>query len=195
MCKAITFPLGKGKDAIIDADDWPLVSRYRWGAVGPSPRGKTQYVVTPGRGRREKPLYLHHLLMQPPPHIEVDHLNGNGLDCRRANMELVTHAENCRRAYHPPTPPPELDETTLERRTILPTIIRKPLPPLHRGSVIVLEGVYRDPASGRWCFRVQSSVETIEKSGFATPDDATAACLATYEDIFGKYPARIKVFG
>lgn len=48
-------------------------------------------------GRRVT-VYLHREIMKPGPGLEVDHKNGNGLDCRRSNMENVTHAENVKRA-------------------------------------------------------------------------------------------------
>jgi hypothetical protein len=45
-------------------------------------------------------LSLHRFLLDPPDHLEVDHINGDGLDCRRSNLRLATrqqNASNCRR--------------------------------------------------------------------------------------------------
>jgi hypothetical protein len=41
-----------------------------------------------------KHILLHRFLMNAPAHLQVDHINGNRLDCRRSNMRLVTEAQN-----------------------------------------------------------------------------------------------------
>lgn len=47
------------------------------------------YLPKPGGGTR----FLHRVLLGEPP-CEVDHRNGNGLDNRRSNLRLATHAQN-----------------------------------------------------------------------------------------------------
>ena len=37
---------------------------------------------------------MHRLILDAPHHLDVDHVNGNGLDNRRCNIRLCTRAQN-----------------------------------------------------------------------------------------------------
>lgn len=72
--------------ALIDDTDEETVLAHRWFFDG-------MYAATKVGSRN---LRLHRLLNPDAGELEVDHINRDKLDCRRANMRLVTHAENCR---------------------------------------------------------------------------------------------------
>lgn len=79
-------PLGNGQFAIVDDEDFELVSRYRWHIL-PYPKvGGGGYAVTKMR--------MHRLILNAPPEFFVDHINGDPLDNRRSNLRLCTNAQN-----------------------------------------------------------------------------------------------------
>ena len=72
----------------LDDVDLALVGPFRW--FGDA-RGRTVYAVASDYDRKR--IYMHRLVISAPRGLEGDHINGNGLDNRRANLRLVTRAE------------------------------------------------------------------------------------------------------
>jgi hypothetical protein len=85
----VIIPITKGCAIIVDADDAPSVSKRKW-HLKENVSGN-QYAVTCING---KSVRLHRMLLQASTFMEVDHINGNGLDNRRANLRVCIHSQN-----------------------------------------------------------------------------------------------------
>lgn len=84
--------LTKGKFALVDDDDFELVSHWHWYA---QPGVRTWYAQRAIRKHgHSTSISLHRFLLNPPPGLQIDHINGDGLDCRRCNMRLATNQQN-----------------------------------------------------------------------------------------------------
>ncbi len=79
--------LTRGKVAFIDDDDYERVSAHKWHAA----TGVRMRWYAASRSGRMR---LHRFLLNAPNGMQVDHLNGNSLDCRRANLRLASHSQN-----------------------------------------------------------------------------------------------------
>lgn len=79
------------KQVLIDEDDILLVAEYSWHLI--RRRGRQAYVGAM-LYHGASPIYLHRLVMNAPPGVEVDHINGDGCDNRKANLRLCTSQEN-----------------------------------------------------------------------------------------------------
>ena len=77
-----------GEIVLVDEDDRALLEEHNWHVY--RRRHRTSYVQRPG----SPVVYLHREIMSAGPGEVVDHINGNGLDNRRANLRLCTPAEN-----------------------------------------------------------------------------------------------------
>lgn len=96
--KKITLSKGKYKTfAIIDDEDFERVNLYSW-SVDFSRSVHTAYAETNIKkpNGKKTTLYLHRLILNPGPNLEVDHINGNGLDNRKENLRVATRNENAR---------------------------------------------------------------------------------------------------
>ena len=88
--------LTRGKFALIDEADLEKVSIGSWCA---SPSGKTWFAMhSMSVGGRVRPQTMHRLIMDAPTDMDVHHINGNGLDNRRSNLQLCTRSETTARA-------------------------------------------------------------------------------------------------
>lgn len=91
----IEIPLTQGKVALIDDEDYELVSRYKWCT---HKRWNTHYAITTNIRKpdgRYTSLYMHRLILGlSDPRTKADHINGDGLDNQRKNIRVATHAQN-----------------------------------------------------------------------------------------------------
>jgi hypothetical protein len=85
-------PLAAGVHALVDASDLALVEQFGW-SLDSTSRYAVAYFDPLDHARC---LRMHRLIMQPRPDQVVDHINGDGLDNRRANLRICTQAENAR---------------------------------------------------------------------------------------------------
>jgi hypothetical protein len=85
-----TIPLTQGKQVMVDDEDYESLIRWKWcyanatAVRGLGPRGKQRLI------------YMHRQIMDPPEELYIDHINGDRLDNRRSNLRICTHAENQR---------------------------------------------------------------------------------------------------
>ena len=74
----------------IDNDDFYKIKDYKWSVYK---YGINYYAST---SDKNKTIYMHRLIIDPPENMDVDHINNNGLDNRKDNLRICTRAQNSR---------------------------------------------------------------------------------------------------
>lgn len=148
-------PLTKGYEAIIDADDVPLVEGYTWKAFVDKRR---VYATTEIGGRKNKTgIRMHRLIMGAPKGVDVDHIDHNGINNRRANMRLCTRSENLQNQRK------RLDNTS------------------------GFKGVNYYKRTGRWRAYIMRDSKEQHLGYFDTPEEAHSAYCKASKEIHGEY--------
>jgi len=84
--KTKKIPLTQGKFALVDAEDYERLMKYNW-----------QTMYDDGRWRACRPsnktIYMAHEIMGSPRGAELMYKNHDGLDCRKANLQIASHSE------------------------------------------------------------------------------------------------------
>ena len=144
----IRIPLTKGKYALIDEEDYELVSPHAW-RVNITPH--TAYAITHVRRPDGKftTLSMHRLIMRPERNLTVDHIDFDGLNNTRANLRICSQSQNIahRRAGR------------LSKAGF-------------KGVIRILPPDYVTP---RWVARIKANGIRIELGKFLAPEEAARA--------------------
>lgn len=87
---------GRDKFVIVDASDYEWLSQWKWYAL--ACWGGRLYAVRqvfdPSKKRRQSYMWMHRLILDAPAELQVDHIDGDGLNNTRGNLRLATRAQN-----------------------------------------------------------------------------------------------------
>ncbi len=86
----IEILLTQGKVALIDDEDYELVSQYKWYAHN----RHGYWYATHTDNKNKKVISMHRLIMGVPKEKLVDHQNRNTLDNRKENLRICTRSQN-----------------------------------------------------------------------------------------------------
>lgn len=92
MSGKMKIPVGHDRFAYVDNEDYRYINSFKWCS---RKQGRTFYArrqVKTERGKRA--MEMHRFIMNPGPGLEIDHIDGNGLNNSRSNLRIVTHAQN-----------------------------------------------------------------------------------------------------
>lgn len=88
------IPLTQGQVALVDDEDFERVMQSRWqaGRRHNDMFYASRYVyLGPHHYTRE---LLHRFILNAPPDKQVDHIDGNPLNCVRSNLRIASHGDN-----------------------------------------------------------------------------------------------------
>ncbi len=86
--------LTKNKYALVDGDLFDELNRFNWCVV---PSGRTSYAMRNAKvdGDKYKAIKMHHAILGVPEKgMEVDHIDGDGLNNQRKNLRWATKNQN-----------------------------------------------------------------------------------------------------
>ena len=87
------IPLSKGYVAIVDDEDYDYLMQWKWSTTmcRDKPYARRNEWISP---KKLRTLHMHRFITQAPAGMCVDHINGDSLDNRRANLRICTNQQN-----------------------------------------------------------------------------------------------------
>lgn len=103
MNEVVEIPLTRGFVALVSPEDAEWIKQFKWCA---RPQGNLCYACRKKPGTVGTHLHMHREIMKPPPDMEIDHIDHNGLNNTRGNLRICTRAQNAANMRPPRKEPP-----------------------------------------------------------------------------------------
>jgi hypothetical protein len=84
------IPLSQSKVALVDDDDFEQLNQWKWYAK----KGSLTFYAVRHVPNSKKIIRMHREIMPVPTDMEMDHIDGNGLNNQKINLRVVNHREN-----------------------------------------------------------------------------------------------------
>jgi hypothetical protein len=151
--------LTKGKESVVSEEDFEYLNQWRW-CTHSYNYGMRNITL---KGGKSQATYIHRLVMERilghpiPEGMQIDHINGNGLDNRRENLRLATRQQNRMNS-------------------------RK-----YRRGDARYKGVLQPKGRGSWIAQIRLNRKNIRIGLFATEEEAARAYDAKARELFGEF--------
>lgn len=152
------IPLSHGKVALVDDADFESLSAFRWRALYHRHADKWYAMRSLHRDGKLTSVMMHRQIMGAPAGIEVDHIDGDGLNNQRStNLRLATSQQN---------------KFNTGR---------------HKNNTSGYKGVSLDKRTGLWEARTMLNRRNIIIGRFPTPLEASRAYTARIAELHGEF--------
>ena len=140
------IPLTTDKFALVDSVDYNRLSQFKWHlhSVRDSYYYAVRYICQKGKTQA---VLMHREILNPPDYMQIDHRNRDGLDNRKTNLRVCTHAEN------------------MQNRS------------LAKNNKSGFKGVYLEKHAKKWRARIGVNKKEISLGSFDTPTEASMAYI------------------
>lgn len=96
----VEIPLGEGRFAIIDSEDWDRISAFTW-CFSKTTGYAYAYLYLKTKSQL---IHLHRLIMDAEPGSFIDHADRDPLNCRKSNLRFCSESQNCANRRSAPSP-------------------------------------------------------------------------------------------
>ena len=148
--------LTQGKVALVDDEDYEWLNQWKWTY---NQAGKTMRAVrhTHNGHHYKGCVFMHRLILDAPAELDVDHIDGNGLNNQRANIRICTRSQNFMNRMKQP------------------------------GGTSMYKGVRWLKKSGKWEARIKTADEHMSLGRYEDEKDAARAYNEAALKHFGEY--------
>ena len=87
------IPLDEKHSVLVDDEDYEYISSFKCHLM------KSIFTNYASFSYYGKTTLIHRFIMEPPDGLEVDHIDGNGLNNQKSNLRVVTHEENAKNRH------------------------------------------------------------------------------------------------
>jgi len=91
-----TIELTRGQVALVDDEDFEELNRYQWYAQN---KGNRFYARRTTKRPNSISILMHRAIMDTPERLQIDHIDGNGLNNCRSNLRITTNRQNCQNRH------------------------------------------------------------------------------------------------